>query len=163
MSAHLDSFDAGLNQSYIYRVFALGCFDAFITLPISLINLVISIQLTPIFYFYQGWTFIHSDWGPFLYSRSMWSTFKWSVFSVRWDEWINPFLALVFFSLFGLTPDARQGYRRLFCFLKRPFGVRQKVSTEEGLPDVAFKSGRGTNTTDTSNVSSRYVSSTRCM
>lgn len=160
MSDHLDSSAAEIDQIEFLRMFALGCFDAFITLPINSMGLVINIVATsPLFTFYQGWTFIHSEWGPVLTPKSLWSTTKFGVFSVYWNEWINPFFALVFFALFGLTPGARKGYRTLFRALRRLFGAKQGGSTEEGLPDVVFKSGRGTNTTATSNVSSRYVSS----
>lgn len=158
MSDHLDSFDAELNQSQFFRMFALGCFDSLITLPISLMTLVVNIAGNgPRFKFYQGWTAIHSGWEPLIVPKSIWSTSKWVVVSVHWDEWISPFWALVFFSLFGLTSEARQGYRGLFQFIGRPFGIKQRANTEEGLPDVVFQSGRGTNATLASNISSRYV------
>lgn len=157
MNEHLNSFDAELNQSHIYRVFALGCFDAFITLPITITNLVLNIERTrPLFNFYQGWAYIHSDWEPVLVPKSVWSATNMFVFTVHWDEWINPFFALVFFALFGLTPEARKGYRRFFRFLRRPFNVTQGDKTEEGLPEVVFRNGRGTNATATSNISNRY-------
>lgn len=157
MSNHLDSSDTELQASQFFRMFALGCFDAFITLPISIMSLVNNIVVTgPLFQFYQGWTFVHSDWEPLLAPTSAWSTSKWGVVSVYWDEWLSPFFALVFFALFGLTPEARNGYRRFFRFLRRPFGARQGISTEGvWLPDVVFKSGRGTKTTATTNMSSR--------
>lgn len=159
MSEYLDSFNADLDESQFFRMFAFGCFDSFITLPISITSLVANIARTgPSFVFYKGWTYNHSDWEPVLYPKSMWSTKKWSVFSLYWGEWINPFLALVFFVLFGLTPEARKGYRRLFRFLGRPFGLMQGGRTEDELPDVVFKSGRGTSADVASNVSSRYVS-----
>lgn len=159
MSDHLDSFGADLNQSQFFRMFALGCFDSFITLPITVTALVTSIiQLGPLFSFYQGWTIIHSGLEPSFIPKSAWSTIKLGVFSVHWDEWINPFLALVFFALFGLTPKARKGYCNLFRFLRIPIAVSQSNSTEEVLPDVVFKSGRGTNATTSSYISesSRY-------
>lgn len=138
-------------------MFALGCFDLIVTLPTGICNMVVSItELGPLFVFYPGWTFNHSDWQPESFPTSMWSTMKRTEFALHWDEWINPFYAVVFFALFGFTPEARKGYCRLFRFLMRPFGVRQAVTTEEGLPDVVFESGRGTNATVTSNASNRY-------
>lgn len=156
MSEHLDSLDAELKQNEFLRMFALGCFDAFITLPISITLVVTNIVSEgPAFNFYQGWTFIHSDWEPVFVPKSIWSASKWSVVLVNWDGWVNPFYVLVFFALFGLTPEARKRYCNLFHFLGKPFGVRQTESAEESLPDVSFQTGRGTNATVTSNISSR--------
>lgn len=137
-------------------MFALGCFDAFITLPVTATGLITNIiEAGQRLDFYQGWTFIHSDWDPELFPKSIWSTIKWGVFTVHWDEWINPFFALVFFALFGFTLEAKEGYRKLFRFLGRPFGVRQADSVRESLPEM-FGNDGGANTTVTSNVSSRY-------
>lgn len=160
MSDHLNSFDAELNHSHFFRMFALGCFDALITLPISIWSTVGNIissdpQITGSFY--QGWTLTHSDWKPVLLPMRVWSTFKWGLASAYWDEWINPFFALVFFALFGLTPNARKEYRKLFNILGRPFGVKQTEIMEDVLPEAVFKSGGGTNMTIISNIASRYV------
>lgn len=163
MNDHLDSIDAELNQSQFFQLFALGCFDSLIILPIGITSLAADIvDEGAQFKFYQGWSLIHSDWAPVLLPKRIWSTLGWNEFSVYWSEWINPFFALVFFTLFGLTPEARKGYRNCFHFLGSPLGVGQTTTSEEGLPEVVFKSGRGTNTADTgsSNVSSRYGSST---
>lgn len=155
MSNHLGSFGAELNQSQFFRMFALGCFDSFITLPITFTGLVSNvIGSGPSFNFYQGWTFIHSNWEPVLVPKSIWASFKWSAFSVYWDQWVNPFFALVFFALFGLTPEAREGYRRAFRCISRPFGVQREESVKD-LPGM-FEHGGVTNASATSNVSSRY-------
>lgn len=70
MNEHLDSFEAELNQSQFFRMFALGCFDAFITLPVSLTSVVGSIvQAGSQFRFYQGWAFVHTDWEPQFFSK----------------------------------------------------------------------------------------------
>lgn len=160
MNEYLDSLDPEFSRSSFYRMLALGCLDAIITLPITITNMIASIaEIGQLLDFYPGWSFLHSDWEPLLYPKSTWSMGKWLMFTVHWDEWINLFFALVFFCIFGLTPEARKGYRAFFLFLRGPFSARQEDSTEEGLPDVVFKTGRGTCTTVTSNVSSRYASS----
>lgn len=164
MNDHLNSFDAKLSKSDFYRVFALGCFDVIITLPIAITNVVVSItELGPLFVFYPGWTYNHSDWYPESFPKSMWSTIKWSVLSVHWDEWVNPFYAVVFFVLFGLTAEARTGYRKFFRFLGGRFGIGKGDNTEEWLPDIVFEGGERTNVTVTSNVSCRFVLSTHIM
>lgn len=161
MGEHLGSLDADLNQSQFLRMFALGFFDSLITLPISITSLVANIiNAGPHFKFYQGWSAVHSNWDPVLVPKNLWSMDKIVVFSVYWDDWINPFFALVFFTLFGLTPAARKGYRKFFSFLWSPFGVKQQEGTEEGLSAVVFNSERETHVTITSNISSRYGSST---
>lgn len=158
MREHLNSFDAELDRGQLLRMLALGCFDTFITLPISITGVVTNVVGNDsLLKFYQGWTFIHSHWEPILTPKSVWLTNKMTTLSVYWDEWINPFIAFVFFALFGLTPEARKGYHKLFRFLRRPFSARQGNSVDEGLPDVVFTSGRGTNATAMSNISSRYV------
>lgn len=151
----LDSADEP-SKSQFFRLFTLGYLDAFITVPIAITGLAGNIIVTGSFFsFYQGWTIIHSDWELELFPKSMWSKITWNVFSVYWDKWIIPFWALVFFSLFGLTPEARKGYRRLYYYLGRPFGVRQAESMTESLPEM-FGNGGEANRTVTSNVSSRY-------
>lgn len=155
MRGRLDSSTTELDQSQFFRMFTLGCFDSIITLPTSVTSLVGNIVLTsPQLDFYQGWTFIHSDWEPSLVPKSMWSMDKWEAFSVYWDAWINPFFALVFFALFGLTPGARKGYRRFFHFVGKPLGVRPAEEVKDSLPEM-FGEGGAVNITDTSNISSR--------
>lgn len=154
MNDYLDSCDAELSQSHLYRLFALGCFDLIVTLSISVTNLVFNIMSDPPFIFYQGWTLIHSDWEPALIPKSIWSADKLSASSVYWDEWINPFLAFVFFALFGITSEAREEYRRIFRFLRRPFAIRKADIKEEVLPDAVFERGK---VTDATNISGRYV------
>lgn len=154
----LDNYDHDTepSQSNFYRMLVLGCFESLITLPITITDLVVAIiSLGPLFTFYQGWTFLHTGWEPILTPKSTWSTLKWSVFGVHWNEWINAFLSLVFFVLFGLTAEAKKRYRRFLLLLRKPFGVKQEGGTDE--PDVVFKSGRGTNATANSNISSQYA------
>lgn len=155
MNEHFGSSETELNRSQFFRLFALGCFDSFITLPISFMALVTNIVGSgPLFNFYQGWSLIHSNWGPVFSPKSVWATLKWSIFSVYWDEWFNPFYALVFFALFGLTPEAREWYYKAFRCVSRPFGVQR----EESVKDLRgmFEHGGVTNASATSNVSSRY-------
>lgn len=151
MNEFLDSGDDGLSQSHLYWMLILGCFDIFVTLPISIVTLVVSLVSTHPFQFYEGWSFVHSNWEPALISKSAWSLVKIDVFSVHWDEWLNPFLALVFFALFGLTKEAKRGYLKFFRSIGRPFGTVQVDSTEGVLPAAVFKSGGGTSVVAMSN------------
>lgn len=129
---------------------ALGCFDTFITLPVTIVVLVISILHAKPLEFYQGWTYTHSNWGPALFPKKSWSADKWAVFTVHWGEWLMPFIALVFFALFGLTREARAGYRRLICRLCTPFFPAHMNSEEEGLSEAVFKSVKDLETNSSS-------------
>lgn len=155
MSEFLDSSEEGPSQNYYYRMLALGCFDIFTILPVGVMQLAYSIASDERFSFYQGWSFVHLEMDPFFVPKSVWSTEKWDVFTVHWNEWIYPFLALAFFCLFGLTPSAKSEYRRFIYIIARKFGANQKVSVEEELPEAAFKSGRETNATFVSGTPSK--------
>lgn len=65
---------------------------------------------------------------------------KWTTFVIYWNEWLVPLYAVVFFGLFGLTPVAKEGYRKSFRFLCGRFGAKQEASLEEALTEVVFKS-----------------------
>lgn len=116
-----------VTRSDFYRLFALGCFDIIVTLPLGIINVVSillgtdgSIQLTMTMdqdQFYSGWGVTHSDWaeGPFFFTKDEWfEAGFWDRFVVYLDEWLPPFLCLVFFAIFGLTKDTRNMYLRVF-------------------------------------------------
>lgn len=160
MNEYLDSGDEQISQSHFLRMLALGCLDMFVTLPLNATSLISNILNQLPFVFFEGWTFIHTNWEPLLLPKSLWSTDRWSVVSVHWNEWISFFWAVVFFALFGLTPKAKNGYRRLFRLLGKPFRASKRAGKEEDLPEAVFKSGRETGATNTSNVSSRYALAT---
>lgn len=155
MNAYLDSSDKGLNRNHFYRMLALGCFDVFITLPSNTTSLIISALNGESIEFYEGWTFIHSEWEPILIPKTVWSIDKWTTFLMYWDMWINPLFALIFFALFGFTAEAKECYRRLLHILCRPFRSKQAAGAEDLLPDVVFKSEREIDVTITSSISSR--------
>lgn len=159
MNEYLGSNAEGMSRSHFFRVLALGCFDTVITLPIGIEDLVgnIVVELPFGLELYQGWKTLHSDWAPILVPKSLWSMYTWDVFNLHWDEWINPFYALVFFTLFGLGPEARKGYRRFFRLLGRPFRAPpQSAETEEVLAKAVFRDGRGTIVSTVSETSSGY-------
>lgn len=153
-NAGLGGSNEGLqvNASDFYRMFALGSLDSLLTLPLSTLVIVLNfVESRPSLDFYQGWTSIHSNWKPVLVPKSIWSMNKLTVGSLYWGEWINPFTAVIFFALFGMTQEARKRYQTIFRYLGRPFGVMQLEVTEDELPPVDFGSGRETGATNTSN------------
>ncbi len=77
---------------------------------------------------------------------SVWGTDRWEVFTVKWDEWIYVVHAIVFFGVFGTTPEMRQYYRTAFWFVPERCGYRRRrsqVSEERTVSDVAFNSNPG--------------------
>lgn len=124
-----------------YRLFALGCFDIVLTLPLGIINVVSSFlqggsSAIPI-PFYPGWTILHTNWGPDFVPKKVWITYGfWDQFSVHWGEWINPLLALIFFTLFGISKDTRTFYRRI---LQKVFRVPKSLKDETSV--IVFQSG----------------------
>lgn len=151
---YLGSSDERISPSHFLRMLALGCFDMIITLPIQLVALVTSALNQLPFQFYNGWSYLHSDWEPALFSKESWSMEKLTIFLVHWDEWLYPFFALVFFALFGLSPEAKEGYRRFFRSLGGPLGSKQAASTDVVSSAVIFKSRKCEDMTYTSDISS---------
>lgn len=107
-----------VTRSDFYRLFALGCFDIIVTLPLGIINVVsILLETDGSIQFYSGWGVTHSDWseGPFFLTKDEWfEAGFWTRFVVYLDEWLPPFLCLAFFAIFGLTKDTRNMYLRVF-------------------------------------------------
>ena len=62
-------------------------------------------------HFWPGWETIHSSWKPLYEPKSSWDKSFWVAFGVRADKLMYPCLGLIFFSIFGLTKNAVDGYR----------------------------------------------------
>lgn len=119
-------------------MFALGCFDILVTLPVQILTLTnVSVGIGPI-RFWPGWSTIHSDWSPVLVPKSEWSSDPFSVWAVTWDKYLNSLNALIFFLLFGLTKEARSRYTRLFWAVVKPLGFKPSIKQE--ISEVAFAS-----------------------
>lgn len=123
---------------------ALGCIDVVLVLPLSILLLVQGYEGTPIV-FWPGWKEIHSDWGPASVPADEWKPFPWDNFEVRWDEWINVLLAVVFFALFGLTEEAINKYRAAFSAIARRLGYSPGIKAEASA--VVFDTRGGESTT----------------
>lgn len=122
MGEHLGSLDADLNQSQFLRMFALGFFDSLITLPISITSLVANIiNAGPNFKFYQGWSAVHSSWDPVLVPKNLWSMDKIVVFSVYWDDWINPFFAFGILHSFWPYSSSAERVPQVLLISMEPF------------------------------------------
>ena len=78
---------------------------------------------------------------------SEWSLDKWTIFTVKWDEWVYVFHAIAFFCTFGTTPEMRSYYRAAFWFIPERLGYKRKqvVSETATVSNVAFNSNPGWN------------------
>ncbi|KLO09464.1 fungal pheromone STE3G-protein-coupled receptor [Schizopora paradoxa] len=135
-----------------HRLMVIACLDTLLNVPV-----LITIILTTIIqgknssfnYPYVSWKNVHDGAGGNLpgfsldsilqVSASDWSTDKWAIFTLKWNEWIYVLYAVVFFGVFGTTPEMRQYYRVAFWFVPERCGFRMKrASPTETLSDIAF-------------------------
>lgn len=112
---YLGSSDERISPSHFLRMLALGCFDMIITLPIQLVALVTSALNQLPFQFYNGWSYLHSDWEPALFSKESWSMEKLTIFLVHWMSGFT--LSLRWYSLLcsDLVQKQRKGIEGSFA------------------------------------------------
>jgi len=135
----------------------IACLDTLFNLPVLITIIVTSIlqgKDNSLNYSYISWKNVHDGAGGNLPGLSLssivqtpaseWSTDPWVVFTTKWDEWIYVVHALMFFSVFGTTPEMRQHYRSAFWFIPEQLGYkRPRASEVETVSDVAFNSNPG--------------------
>lgn len=104
------------SEGYYFRFLALGTIDGVLTLPLGILKVVAnhSRSRTSLI-FYPGWAAVHAHWAtPERIPAALWRSNVWSVYAVRFDQWVCPFLGLVIFALCGVHREARVKYRRVF-------------------------------------------------
>lgn len=122
--------DRSLSYRHFYRVFFLGSIDAILTVPISAFQLWVNIAKDGPIQPWKGWANVH-----FNFSRigqipaSLWSLDTWSIFTVRWNQWLCTFCAFVFLCFFGFTEDARRSYYRTLRNVMRKVGLGSGLRT----------------------------------
>jgi len=139
-----------LNRADYYRIMAVGCMDALILLPIGIYDMVIDVLQGRPLPFWTGWTFVHTDWEAYGLPTSSWDRSIWDKLVLRWDEVINPALAIVFFLIFGLTKEARANYWSALYFFLRPLGIKSRTKAKAEVSTAVFH----TNTYDSSRTNS---------
>lgn len=131
--------DRSLSYRHFYRVFFLGSIDAILTVPISAFQLWVNIAKDGPIQPWKGWANVH-----FNFSRigqipaSLWSLDTWSIFTVRWNQWLCTFCAFVFLCFFGFTEDARRSYYRTLRNVMRKVGLGTSDSQSEDLLSISF-------------------------
>jgi len=146
-----------ITHSKYSRLIAIACLDTIFSLPVLITSTITNIlegKDNTLNYAYISWKNVHDGAGGNLPGLSLssivqtpasaWSADPWSVFVVKWDEWIYVVHALIFFSVFGTTPEMRQYYRSAFWFIPARLGYKKPRSSEvETVSDVAFNSNPG--------------------
>jgi len=140
------------------RLMVIACLDTICLLPVDITIIVMSIlegKENSLNYPYVSWKNVHDGEGgnaPNISLSSIeqvpaneWSTFKWDVFIVKWNEWLYVLHAVMFFCVFGTTPEMRRLYRSVFWFIPERLGYKKRhvVSEVETVSDVEFNSNPG--------------------
>jgi len=137
-----------------------ACLDTILNLPLIVISIVTGIlqgKDTTLNQPYISWKNVHDNGGGNLPGLSLssilqkpasvWSTDSWTVFIVKWNEWFCVLHAVIFFSLFGTTPEMRRYYRTAFWFIPERFGYKGRRGSEvQTVSDIAFDSDPGQQT-----------------
>jgi len=154
------SSGAGITHKKYYRLMVIACLDTLFNIPVLITNLVTDIlqgQDNGLNYPYISWENVHNGAGGNLPGFSLssilqtpasgWSTDKWNMFEVKWDEWVYVLHAITFFIVFGTTPEMCQYYRSALWFMPERLGYKRRRAFEvETLSDVAFTSNPGQQT-----------------
>ena len=148
----------GMTHNKYYRLIVIACLDTLLNLPVLIVTLATDIASggeNDLNYPYISWKNVHdgeSGNAPGLslssiqqVPASVWSTDKWQVVLVKWDEWVYVLHALAFFCVFGTTPEMRSYYRAALWFIPERLGYKRKevVSETETVSDLAFNSSPG--------------------
>lgn len=134
-----------ISRSTFFRIMVLGCLDIILILPINIIAIVGDAKQGPLS-FWAGWSTVHTGFSEIpAESTEEWMSAFWDDFFVRYNEWINVALAVIFFMLFGLTGEARGKYKSVFWTVAGLVGLKPKGEVEATV--LAFKTG-GINSTD---------------
>ena len=130
-----------MNRSGFLKLLALGLFDILLTLPLSIVLLVQDTIQDGITGFWPGWKAVHASFStiPTVTSEEWKSAGFWTVFSIRFNQWVNPIFAVAFFLLFGTTKQKRDWYRSIFWKVMRPLGLKPHVTLVAS--DIVFGSG----------------------
>ena len=121
--------NASIDRNRFLKLLVLGVFDVIITMPFAVMALAEDLLFDGGLSFWLGWKAIHSDFStiPTATSEEWKARGFWTIFEVRFYQWINPVFALAFFLLFGLTEQKRSWYRSIFWRAMKPFGFRPRV------------------------------------
>lgn len=131
-----------LDRNKFLRILVLNYLGIFCTLLSGIITVASSISEYGSD-FWPGWFQVHS-WESYnstdieIVLAIDWVTRPWCMASVKADQWIPIFLAIIFFSLFGLTCEARGTYVTAFLWAVRWVGYNPARVQNAELSDIEF-------------------------
>lgn len=140
------------------RLMVIACLDILINLPLFIIIVVTDIlqgKDNAMNYPYISWKNVHEGAGGLAPGLSLssilqtpasaWDDGSWDVFETKWNEWVFVLHALVFFGVFGTTPEMRQHYYAALWFIPERCGYRrQRVpQAQVAMSNVVFNSNAG--------------------
>lgn len=131
------SKNTSISRGSYMRVMALGILDMTITLPTTILGIVVRCSGQDVV-FWPGWTTVHAHWAPTARPAHAWKENFWRTFNVRFAEWYNILFALIFVLLFGLTGEALACYRRAFWGVAGLVGCRPRERSD--MSDIVFGS-----------------------
>ncbi len=151
------SSNRDITYSKYSRLMVIACLDTIFNVPVLLTIIITSIlqgKESALNYPYISWKNVHNSAGGNIPGLSLssivqtpaneWSTDRWQVFVLKWDEWVYVLYAMIFFGVFGTTPEMRQHYRSAFWFLPERLGYKRPRESElETFSDVVFNSNPG--------------------
>ena len=133
-----------MTHNKYYRLIVIACLDTAFNLPVLVVLLAVDIAKGKDYdqnYPYISWKNVHDGEGgnaPCLSLSSIlqvpartWGKETWGVFDVKWDEWIYVIHALMFFCVFGTTPEMRSYYRAAFWFIPERLGYKREQNVSE--------------------------------
>ena len=137
--------NGSISRKTYFRILALATIDALFTLPIGVVNIVLTV--TSLLYqgelpVYPGWAEVHSQWEPqaisYAYIKSRGTA---QLAADYFSIWSSPVLAFIVFGLFGLTTEAQASYWRVIHYVIGWFGWKPAVQardTERVLDTMEF-------------------------
>lgn len=155
MNEHLTS-NTPIKPMQFKRLMLIACLDTIFNVPIMIGGFLqdalmgsSGAQNQP----YISWSNVHDGKTSFTSGESLstivqtpaskWSTNKWIVLNLKWNEWIYVVQAIVYFAVVGTTPEMGRFIRRLFC-LSPKRSSSDSTSDEEGggkiMSSVIFRS-----------------------
>lgn len=137
----LSRSSASSNNAFSYkRMVLMACIDTAFNLPTLLVASVVEITAggeSSVNQPFISWNNVHHNAGGLLPGASLstilqepandWSSSRYSVFSEKWNEWYYVAHAIVFFALFGTTPNMRVWYAEMFFYIPRKLGYKAIV------------------------------------
>lgn len=136
------------------RLMIIACLDTVFNAPVLLATIITDVlqgQEDALNYPYISWKNVHdgvggNDPGVSLSTilqapASVWGSNSWTLFTVKWNEWVYVLHAVIFFGVFGTTPEMLSYYRTALWFIPERCGYRRSKAPEVAtVSDVAFNS-----------------------